>query len=178
MIAGLSSSREKMILAIGVALGSALLIQRGIYVPLRDWRNGLNDRIEHAEVQLRKSDKILQRSRAYEKEYAPFLKIYTWRGSEEQAMSALLSEIDQAARGANVQVLEIKPLKGRKTDLTGEFKIDISLEGSLADVVDYIHRLQVQPHLFHVEEFRVERKTAMADMLKCHVLIKKLLIKT
>jgi len=171
-----ASQRERLILVVFAVFVVALFIQRGIYLPHKDRQESLKAKIERMETLLNKNERVIQKSKAYEQKYAALLDLFQQKGTEDQVMSAMLTEIEKATAGIDVQVSDMKPQRVKKEDLANNFSVSIVLDGTLDNVVRYVHQLQVPPHLFQVAEMRLERKSFNSSDLRCFLVLGRVLV--
>ena len=145
----------------------------GRFVDRKEW---LQERIQKEERRLNKNLKILQQEKILQTKYGQVLKSFQQEGTEEQVMSALLSEIEAVAGGLPIHLSEMKPQKVKKTEFGNTFSVSLILDGALSPILNFVHTLQSAPHQFEVGELRLEKKFYDSSDLKCYLIINRFLV--
>lgn len=170
------TSRELGIMTVlGVAL-VVLFVYQGIYVPYEERRENLQAQIVRAEARLKKNLRILQKSKASAEKGKKLLETFKQEDSDDQVISAMISEMEAAAKGIPIHISDIKPQKVRKDNSINTFSVSLVLDGALSPIVNFIHVLQTAPHLFQIQELRLEKRSFNSTDLKCYLSLNRLLI--
>ena len=96
--------------------------------------------------------------------------------TDEQEMSALLSEVESITGDIDIHISDMKPLKVKSIDFYKKFSVELEAEGLLDNLTKFIHTLQSQPHLLKVERIRLERRSMRTEKLKGFLLITRIRI--
>jgi hypothetical protein len=170
------SQRERRI-ATGLVVVIALaLIYRAAYVPLKEKSADIKGRIETGQKQLTKNMKVLRKAQRYEKEHQTLLENFKQKGSDAQTMSALITEIESVAGQVNIRIADLKPQKVRKVDAFNSFSVSLILDGELTPIMNFVYNLQNQPHLFAVDELRLDKKSPNSQDLKGYLILSRILL--
>ena len=94
-----------------------------------------------------------------EKVLAVYEQKFKQPASNEGTMSSLLSEIEAVAAGLKLQIANLAPKRVKETDFSNRFSVSLSIDGDFMDILQFLHRLQSEPHLFDVEEARFDKGT-------------------
>ena len=171
------SQRERVLFGLTfLAIGIGMLYA-GIYLPIHNQSVSLQERIELAERQLQKTERTIYRGKFTEEEYQSLLEYFKQTASDEQEMSSMLSQIESAARGINMRIVDMKPRRPKLNDLYNQFLVNLEIDGELVPVTEFIHKLQSAPYLFHIDEMRLNKPSPQLAELKCQVTLSKILIR-
>lgn len=176
MIALHFSKREKVIFIIAFMALLVYVIYLLAYVPLQKQAASLKSKIHVAEVQLKKNLKIIRKSEVLEKQYKEILANFRQTVSDEQVMTSVLSEIESVAGKIDLHIADKKPKKPRKIDFYNSFAVSLSLEGELIELMEFIYILQNPPHMFHIDEVSLSRKSTRKTGLRCRLVLSRTLI--
>lgn len=145
-----------------------------VYKPAQEKRSGIQDKVLVAQKQLKRDMRTVAQAKAYQGQYDKILAEFKQSGTDEAVMSAILSEIERASAGFKVKIAEMKPQRVKKSELTGEFSVSMTLEGSLSEVIRCLHTLQQPPHLFGVSQLRIERQMFQGVDLQCQLILSRI----
>lgn len=170
------SKREKGILAAVIILLIGVLAIKGGYLPLKDYQDSLQEQIARAEGQLHRYYRVIQKGKIYEQRYGQWLKQFEKTDSDEKMMSKMIAEIESVAEQLNISLSDMKPQRVRHEDLTDVFSVSLILDGQFVMIMEFLHMLQGAPHLFLVEEMRIEKKSFNSSDLRCYLVLNRLLV--
>lgn len=146
-----ASGREKRLLIIFLAVLSVYAVYAGLVRPLRARRDTLAAQEISARRQLAARLRLIRRAAALAEGQPEEGK------TDEQIMSGMLAEIGEAV-GPAVRLVEMKPQRAQRNDLSRRFTVTLSMEGPLAEILRITHDLQSPPHDFLLEELAVEQR--------------------
>lgn len=138
---------------IGVYIGYA-----GFFKPLRNKIISAEMEIQTAQRRLEKNMKLIQKSKGVERQYKEYFSRFKQSKTDEQVMASMLSEIEGVAGELGLRISELKPKKAKKEKYYNKFSVSLKIDGSLTNVLHFLHRLQGVPHLFDVEEVRFDKR--------------------
>ena len=170
------SQREKDIVIIFVIVAGLALVFRAVYIPLKNKSDEVREKIAVSEKKLNKNLKMIRKGENYEARYKPLLENFQQKGSDEQMMSAILNEIESAAGQVQVRIADMKPQRVKKSGSYNNFSVSLTLDGELTAIMDFIYGLQNQPHLFAVDELRLEKKSPNTKELKGYFVLSRISI--
>ena len=171
------SQREKFLFGATFLAMSVGMLYAGIYLPIHNQSVSLRERIDLAETQLQKTERTIYRGKFTQEEYQTLLEYFKQSSSDEQEMSSMLSQIESAARGIDMRIVDMKPRRPKLNDLYNQFLINLEIDGELVSVTEFIHKLQSSPYLFHIDEMRLNKPSPQMPELKCQVTLSKILIR-
>ncbi|MBM3251572.1 MAG: hypothetical protein FJZ11_02155 [Candidatus Omnitrophica bacterium] len=170
------SPREKNILLICILLIASYLVFNFIIGPISEKNNSLNNEIASQELKLKKSYNKVNLKDSQELEYQNYADFIKQKDSDEQEMSALLSQIESVSAKIQIHVSDMKPLRVRAVDFYKKFSVELEAEGLLDEIARFIHTAQNQPYLLDVERLRIERRSMRTNKLKAFMLISRIRI--
>ena len=170
------SKREKKMAGVVVLVIFFSVVYRGVYVPLKNQVEFLNNKISVAEQRLSKTLKIIRRAKIAAKKYDDILDDFKQTVSDEQVMSSILSEIETVAGELKMRIADMKPKKVKRVDFYNNFSVSLSIDGQLSEIMLFIYRLQNSPHVFYIEELRLNKSSPRKVDLSCQVVLSRLLI--
>ncbi len=164
--------REKKILYVVVGLLVVLLGYHGVWNPLNDKIASLDDEIFKMEMRVRKA-KILVRQKT---DVAEAAKKYTNldqlnAGTDEEETAKLLSLIEETARAKSCSLSDVKPEPVKADKWIKRFQVDLNVEGSLEQLVNFIYELEHSPQLLKIERVSMSMKEDKSTNLRAQLTV-------
>jgi Tfp pilus assembly protein PilO len=144
--------------------------------PIKEKIDSLNNEIAAQELKLKKSSKKLNLKDSQDQEYNKYVDYIKQKYSDEQEMSALLSQIESVSAKMQIRVSDMKPLRVRAIDFYKKFSVELEAEGLLDEIARFIHAVQNQPYLLDVDRLRLEKRSMRTNNLKAFILISRIRI--
>ena len=164
--------REQNIFVISLLVTVLYLGYRFIVLPLREHSDQLDGKIDAELRRLRSDLSEVGKAKQWEELYGRLVQTFQQTGSDEQVKSSMLQEIQDVARDMNLQISDLKPQRVKATEFYKTFSVSLRLDNSsLDDILPFLHLLQSKPHLFDVQEVRLDKssrrdaKTIMASIV-------------
>jgi ribosomal protein S10 len=170
------SQREKRLFYLTAGLIASLFIYRFVINPIVVNWMGLDKRIGAGGLKLEKSQKILNLKGRIQRDYERYASSVKMSGSEEEEMAKFLTEIESLARSSSVHISGIKPLPIKKVDFYKKYVVELEAEGDIKQVSKFIYDIQNSQQLLKIDKFSLGTKGAGTNLLKCNILVSKVLI--
>lgn len=151
------TQREKRILAVCVAMIVMYGAYNGLIGPSRTMDDSLDQTIALEQRKLNKNTRVLQRAAALQGLYDSYQERFKQTKTNEQVMSGIVAEVEGVAGGVQLQISNINPQKAKKEEFYNRFSVSLTIEGPFTDIMHFLHLLQGEPHLFDVDEARIEK---------------------
>ena len=171
------SSRERLLFIFTCSTMVAGIVYAGIYFPLHQQSVAVQEQIDTAERQLQKTVHTIHKGKFSEQEYQVIAEHFKQTSSDEQEMSSLLSQIEAAARGIDLRIVDTKPKRPKVNELYNQFFVNLEIDGELVAITEFIQKLQNPPYFFHVDELHLNKFSPQIVGLKCQVTFSKILIR-
>jgi len=170
------SKREKSILLGCAAVVVVSILYNLIFEPLvKTWSN-LNKQIKGSKLKLKKGKQIVRRSTEIAAHYDKIASfIPQGKGSDEEEITNLLSEIEQLARSAGSRITDIKPRKVKDTGYYKRYIVEVESEGDINGFTKFIYEIQNSSQLLKVEKLSIGMTRASGGVLKANMVISKIL---
>lgn len=175
MIKANFSRREKIFAFLAIGAGLFFMAYTFILRPMFSKLAAQEEEIGSGDLQWKKSLKILSQEQSITRQYQPYSEILKLKGSDEQEMARVLSEVEAVAKGINIRVLDMKPKKVKSLDLYKSFSVDLVVEGAVRDISRFMLELQSPPRLIKVEKFRLQKESSAQPALKAFLVVSKVL---
>lgn len=170
------SQREKRLFYLTIGLIAALFIYRFVIRPVVVTWKGLDEKISVTNLKFEKSQKMLSLKGRIQRDYEKYASSVKMAASEEEEMAKFLTEIESLARSSSVHISGIKPLPIKKVDFYKKYIVELEAEGDINQVSKFIYDIQNSPQLLRIDKFSLGTKGAGTNLLKCNILISKVLI--
>lgn len=170
------SKREKRLFYLTIAIILFWMAQGFVIKPIIIKWKEIDEKISMSVLKLEKNNKIISRQERIKREYENYASNVKMAGSDEEEMAKFLTEIESLARSASVRIVDIKPRPIKKVQLFKKYIVELVAEGDIAQVSKFIYDIQNSPQLLKVDKFSLGTKGAGTNLLKCHILISKILI--
>jgi len=143
---------------------------------LTKW-NKLDEKIASDKLKLEKSERLIAKKGSITSDYKKAASAVRMIGSEEEEMAKFLTEIESLANSSSVHINEIKPLPTKQLELYRKFYAELEVEGEMAQISNFMHRIQDSPHLLAIDRLSLGSKQAEgSSLLKCRIVISKVAI--
>ncbi|MBP9854967.1 MAG: type 4a pilus biogenesis protein PilO [Candidatus Omnitrophica bacterium] len=170
------SQREKILAFLTIAVGIIFIGYWNIYRPFKNEENSIQKKIASTEKRLSKNLRTIQSNELSKPEVEAILKRFKQDGSDEKIMSAITTEIETAASQTSMRIADMQPKPSRVVDFYRVFSVNLSIDGELKSITEFIHVLQTEPHLFNIEELRINRVNPRGSDLRCQIVLSRTLI--
>ena len=153
------SSRELKILVVSSVLASTYIGYILLVMPAKEKFFALDEEILAQQRRLAKSATEIKKADDMERLLAVYEQRFKQPASNEGTMSSILSEIEAVAADLKLQIANLTPKRVRESDISNRFSVSLTIDGNFIDVLQFLHTLQGEPHLFDVEEARFDKGT-------------------
>lgn len=170
------SKREKLILYSCIGIIVLSILYAFILEPFVSMWSELNREIESARLKLRKSTEIVKRRLEIAERYKNLSGyIKAQRGSDEEEIAQLLSEIEKLANTSNIRITDIKPKAARISGYHKIYVVEVESEGNISTFTKFIYEIQNSPQLLKVKKLSLNMKGITDNLLKADIVITKIL---
>lgn len=113
------------------------------------------------EAKLKKGITLIERKEEINKEYEKYASFFSLTGtSEEEAVVAVLKEVEKISRDSGLTIVDMKPQKETKADkFSRQYNLSIKAEGDMEQLVDFLYSLSSSSLLLSVEKMVLSPKT-------------------
>ena len=170
------STREKKIFAVCLLVVAFYVIYYFGYQRVRDEIRSQQGNILQSRKDLKKYAYAAREEKAVEQKLKSYMAVLKQKGSDEQEMTKVLSDIEVVAENAGIKIINMEPGKIKRINFYNYFPVDVQTEGSLKKVCEFLYALESKANHFYVDEVRIEKYAARADTLKCQLVVSRLLI--
>lgn len=176
MILSTLSKRERAILYITVGIICAVgLYSFAIEPGAKKWME-INGQILAKRVRFQKDLKLIAQRDEIQAHYARFASAIRKKGSDEEELASLLSEIETLARESAVHITGIKPRAVREMDFYTRYVVEVEAEALIDQLTDFLYNLSKSSQLLKVERLELNAKSGETKVLKSSLLATKVLI--
>lgn len=175
MARSLTSREKKIFFLCLIVIGFYIVYSFG-YQKIKEGITAQQEVFLENEKTLRRYAQIVRSEKTIEQKFAHYAKILEQKGSDEQEMTRVLSDIEETANKVDIRISNMEPGKIKKGDFYNYFSVDIQAEGPLKKICELLYVLEGKPNYFYVDEIRIEKYAARADTLKCRLVVSRLLI--
>lgn len=177
MMARPLTPREKRILAVCVAMIVVYGAYNGLFKPSRAMDGSLDQTIALEQRKLIKNTRVLRRAASLQDRYDFYQERFKQSKTNEQVMSGIVAEVEGVATGIQLQISNINPQKVKKEEFYNRFPVSLTIEGPFKDIMRFLHLLQGEPHLFDVDEARIEKGAGhQATVVRTQLVLSKIFI--
>lgn len=170
------AKREKQFFCLTLITCFIYIIYMAIYIPFQKKSVSFKEEILDMQRELKKNSNIISQSKRLGKRYSVILAEFKQKGTAEQVMAAMLSDIEKVNEKIDIRISDKKPRKVKTADLYNQFSVSLILEGKLEDVIHFVYDLQSKPYLLRVDELRIDRKSRRTSALRCRLVLSRILI--
>jgi Tfp pilus assembly protein PilO len=147
-----------------------------ILEPLATRWLSLNNEIRIMQLKLKKSTQTLKRRIEIMDRYENIAAyVGKPRGSDEEEMTVLLSELERLASASSARITDIKPRPPKQLDYYKKYTIEVESEGDMATLTKFIYEIQNSSQLLSIEKVSLTMKSGVGSALKTYMLVTKIL---
>jgi|CXWL01.1.fsa_nt_gi Tfp pilus assembly protein PilO len=168
--------REKIFAIITVMLVLLFGIVELVIKPVKRIESRVDQELLDQNKILRKDINLVNDERQLSNQYEELLKPFIQQGSDEEAMSVLLAQLETLANEAKLRIVEIKPQKGKKADNYKFLSVGLSFQGTLLNIERFLYAVQSSPNDLNVDELILESNVPGQDSLTCRINLSQFLI--
>jgi len=170
------SNKEKVGMSFAIAFLLIAGTDRLIVNPIRGRFQRVDQAIKINEKQLGHDLRNVHLKKQIEEEFEKYVQYVERSGSDAEESKKFLGEIESLAQRSNVDLVNIKPQKPKEVDFYKEYSVEIEAEGKIADLVIFLHHINMSVQLLRVETLRLNAKETENKILKSSMLITKVLV--
>lgn len=157
--------RERLIAILAGLTVLVLVWMYAVVFPVKNYGDRLDNEIKNTELKLLEAQKLLDESPHNSPLKESLRRFYT-EGSPQENMSQLIKEIETAATGAGLQVIETKPDSPVKNGGWFELKVNISFDGKWSDVIRFLYVLDNVPRPLVISEMSFETSLPLQSTVR------------
>lgn len=159
------SKREKIVVGVtGGVLCLALFYSFGLGSFLKEWRQ-TGGEVVLLEAKLRRAALLARKKPKIESEFKTYAGLLHPEESG-QMRTQTLAEIEKVTREKSLKVIEMRPLPTRRQGLFQEYLVEVNMEGTMGQLVQFIYQLQGTSGLLRVERLQISAKSSQGSLLK------------
>ena len=173
----ISTEHEKRVFILGCLLLFTFIVYRGIYLPIMNANDSIQDKIFILEKQLYKAKHALSDGKPFEQEYPQALNCFQQSLSDKQQLTTITTELKMLAQQSQLTLKADPPIKSKTSSLGNEFSIKLSVEGEFRNIFEFLYALQSCPHIYRTKELEILKIASSESRLECRLVLTKSLIK-
>ena len=171
------SAREVKILIVSLLLAFGYIGYTFLVRPAKEKFIALDEEIAAQQRRLAKTSAEIQKAGSLERSWEVYEQKFKQSASNEGTMSSILSEIEAVAADLKLQIANLTPKRVKESELSNRFSVSLTMDGNFMDVLQFLHTLQSEPHLFDVEEARFDKGTRQeSTSVKASLVLRKTFI--
>jgi Tfp pilus assembly protein PilO len=167
------SKRERVLFILAATCISVAVAYRLVMIPVRESTAAMDDQIERLSSRVRILQTIASQKGAVDDEYER-LRERLPQGDERDQLPALLELLELLSSQAGVALVDVKPRPVKDGDWFKTHVVELKVEGSVEQLMVFLHRLSVEPGAIRVDELQVSRKEKSAKTLVASMLASKM----
>jgi len=167
------SKKEKIGLSCALVFLLVSAMDRLVINPIYGRFQKINKEITVNEKQLRHDLRNVRLKEQIAGEFEKYVGYVERSGSDEEEVAKILGEIETLARQSNVYLVDVKPKAPQKIDFYKEYSVEIEAEGDIADIVTFLHQINISKQLLRAEKLRLNTKENELSVLKSSMMITK-----
>lgn len=155
----LLTKREKLILYITVCVIGLSVAFNLFIAPILKEDDSLNKEINITRAKLRKYISLLSQKESIQNAYNKFFATFKMPAPQENTVVAALSELENLAKAAGINIIDIKPQMPKSLALHyREVLVDLKTEGSIGGYLKFIYTIEKSLSLLRIKRFQLNPK--------------------
>lgn len=154
------NKQERNIAIAAAVIAVIYFLQGGVLDPVVGFMKRATGQMDRHQLELKQYLLIVAQRDEVLKEAQAYADYFTETGKEaksdqETESANLLSEIEELARNGNVTVTSLTPKEIKEADVTREYRVDLSAQGSQKDMISFLYALQSAQSVFYPEKLQI-----------------------
>ncbi|MBI5416034.1 MAG: type 4a pilus biogenesis protein PilO, partial [Candidatus Omnitrophica bacterium] len=151
------TKRERVIFILCVIMAGIYIGYNLVVRPVREAFLRLDRDIGAGQRRLAKSFLEIRKSVSLDKVFQFYEQKFKQSRSNEETMASILAEIEGVSVPLHLQIANLSPKRVREGEFYNRFSVSLTIDGNFVDILEFLHILQSEPHLFDVEEARFDK---------------------
>jgi len=170
------SKRERVMVVAGALILLIVVSDRLVLSPWSHYITQVRREIAETEERVAQAQKLYERKDSIFQEGEAYRAFIALGQTPELEMAALLREIDQLSREADVSLQEVKPLPADKTEDYEEYGVEVYFESEFPQLLEFIEKVESSAFVFVIEKASIVRKDEDSGLLKGFLRIRRLVM--
>ncbi len=170
------SKKEKISISITAMILFLAVVDRLILTPIKDTLGGINRETNITERKLAYSLNNLSQKEFIAREYKKYGLELKENSSDDEKTASMSSEIENLAKKSRVSLVDIKPQPSRNIDFYEELIIEVNAQGSMADLIGFLHNLHDSPLLLRTQNLHLDLKDKDSSTVEALIKVTKVSI--
>lgn len=142
--------------------------------PLYKKLTQLNQQISTKQLQLMKSQKLIKEKDIIAGKFNKYAHELKVKGSNEEEMASVLSEIENIGKASGVYLSDVKPQKIKDMDFYKVLLVEIKFQATMPTLSKFIYDLQNSTSLLKVKRLQINIKGGESSLLEGMLQISKI----
>jgi len=170
------SQKEKIGISIAGLILLLAVVDRLIYAPINETLEKLNRETQITEKKLIYSLNNLSQKEFITNEYQKYGLEIKENSSDDEKTASMLSEIERLAKKSGASLVDIKPQPTRNIDFYEELIVEVNVQGSMEDLVKFLHYLHDSPLLLRTQNLHLDLKDKNSPTVEALIKVTKISI--
>ena len=168
-------SREWRLLLYAAVIFGCWAFLSWVVQPLWDHMRDLQLQVGTRQEKLESLNRLLKQAPAILREHQQLAR-YLETDDTEQVRRGFLNELESLSRQSSVQ-LNLKPRPLKEAERATRFEVEVDVEGSQGQVMEFLDGLFAMPRLMTIERLRVSGIPSKPDLLRTNLVIQRLILR-
>lgn len=168
------SKREKIFFIITLSVVSLSLLYGLLIEPIYKEYSRLNDEINIKRARLSKNLRLTKEKDIVTEEFKKYNQQLKIKGSDEEEMASVLSEIEKIGKSTGVYLTDVKPQRMKDMDFYKIMLVEIKFQSNMGTLSKFIYELQNSPLLLKVSRLQIDTKGGDISLLQGAIQVSKI----
>lgn len=170
------AKREKIILAVTLAVVGTLLLDRLVLHPLVGLFHSVNRELRDLETDIKKSVHLLSQKKYLQEEFKKYASYSVQAKSAEEEAVALLKTIEGLAEQAGVNLVYVKPAAAKTEERLKKYYANLEFEAQMEQLIKFFYEVENSTQLLKIEKFSLQPNTEGSSVVRCLVTISRTVV--
>jgi len=145
------SKRERIFFFLAAAAIVLSLIGNFFLKPISAKWDLINGKILNKEIELKRKTKYLNQKDRVRSVYQEYNEYAKEKLSDEEALAALLSRLEEEAGASGINVIDVRPKPTKDLSFYKKYTLELTCETTIEKCIDFVYNLQKSPQSIRVE---------------------------
>ena len=171
------SPREKKIAVLTGVLLMVMVGFHGVWMPVTDKLDELNDQIFALQLKMRKAKTLIRQREDVKEEAKKFPNLEKMEaGSDEEEIANLLALIEQTARKTKVSLSDVKPEQVQSDKVSKRYRVELNAESGITELIRFVFEIERSQELLKVEAVDSTPKEEESSILRSSIVVTRVVV--
>ena len=170
------SKREKTVFYAALAIVFVMFLDRALIHPVSSKISALNKEIKERKILITQDLRVLAQKNRILSEVAQYTLFIGKAKTEEEQVTLILKEIENAATKSSAYLVDMKPSGQKTLGSIKKYLVTVNCEAQMQQLIAFMYEIESSNKLLTVEKYQIAQKSKESGIAKCTMTIAKIVM--